>query len=58
MCRSCGTARSYLLTARLVAFETCRKADRGLNIARIDGSDERRLVDLDGDSLRRHPLGT
>jgi Tol biopolymer transport system component len=35
---------------RLVAFDTCRKADRGLNIARIDGSDERRLVDLDGDS--------
>lgn len=35
---------------RLVAFDTCLKADRGLNIARIDGSDERRLVDLDGDS--------
>jgi Tol biopolymer transport system component len=35
---------------QLVAFDTCRKADRGLNIARIDGSDERRLVDLDGDS--------
>jgi Tol biopolymer transport system component len=34
----------------LVAFDTCRKADRGLNVARIDGSDERRLVDLDGDS--------
>ena len=35
---------------RLVAFDTCRKADRGLNLARIDGSDERRVVDLDGDS--------
>ena len=35
---------------RLVAFDTCRKADRGLNIARIDGSDERRLVDLDGET--------
>lgn len=34
---------------RLVAFDTCRKGDRGLNIVRIDGSDERRLVDLDGD---------
>ena len=33
----------------MVAFDTCRKTDRGLNIARIDGSDERRLVDLDGD---------
>ena len=35
---------------RLIAFDTCRKGDRGLHIARIDGSDERRLVDLDGDS--------
>lgn len=35
---------------RLIAFDTCRKSDRGLNIAGIDGSDERRLVDLDGDS--------
>ena len=34
----------------LVAFDTCRKGDRGLNIVRIDGSDERRVVDLDGDS--------
>jgi Tol biopolymer transport system component len=34
----------------LIAFDTCRKGDRGLNVARIDGSDERRLVDLDGDS--------
>ena len=34
---------------RLVAFDTCRNGDRGLNIVRIDGSDERRLVDLDGD---------
>ena len=35
---------------RLIAFDTCRKADRGLHIAHIDGSDERRLVDLDGDT--------
>jgi Tol biopolymer transport system component len=34
----------------LIAFDTCRKGDRGLHVARIDGSDERRLVDLDGDS--------
>jgi hypothetical protein len=34
----------------LIAFDTCRKGDRGINLARIDGSDERRLVDLDVDS--------
>jgi Tol biopolymer transport system component len=32
-----------------LAFDTCRKRDRSLNVARIDGSDERRLVDLGGD---------
>jgi Tol biopolymer transport system component len=35
---------------RLIAFDTCRGADRGLTIARIDGSEERRLVELGGDS--------
>jgi Tol biopolymer transport system component len=34
----------------LLAFDTCRKGDRGLHVARLDGSDERRLVDLDADS--------
>lgn len=32
-----------------LAFDTCRKADRSLNVARIDGTDERRLFDLGGD---------
>lgn len=32
-----------------LAFDTCRPVDRGLNVASIDGSDERRLVDLGGD---------
>jgi Tol biopolymer transport system component len=34
----------------LIAFDTCRKGDRSLHIARIDGSEERRVVELDGDS--------
>ena len=34
----------------LIAFDTCLKSDRALKIARIDGSDERRLVELAGDS--------
>jgi len=34
----------------LVAFDTCGKADRGIDLARVDGSDERRLVDVEGDS--------
>ena len=34
---------------RLIAFDACRKTDRGLYIARLDGSEERRLLDLDGD---------
>ncbi len=33
-----------------IAFDTCRKADRGIEIARLDGSDVRRVVSLDGDS--------
>ena len=33
----------------LIAFDTCKKSDRGLNVMRVDGSDERRLVDLGGD---------
>ena len=32
-----------------LAFDTCLKADRGLNIIGSDGTNERRLVDLAGD---------
>jgi Tol biopolymer transport system component len=34
----------------MVAFDTCRVADRALFVARIDGEEARRLVDLGGDS--------
>ena len=34
----------------MIAFATCRSADRGLHVARIDGTGERRLVDLGDDS--------
>jgi Tol biopolymer transport system component len=32
-----------------IAYDTCRKGDRGLNVARLDGSAMRRVVDLAGD---------
>ena len=34
----------------LIAFDTCNKTNRGLKVIRIDGSEERRLTDLDGES--------
>jgi Tol biopolymer transport system component len=33
-----------------VAFDTCAKTDRGINVARLDGSDVERVVSLSGDS--------
>jgi len=34
----------------LIAFDTCNKTNRGLNVIRIDGTEERRLTDIDGES--------
>lgn len=33
----------------LIAYDTCRKTDRGLKVARLDGSEMRRVVELAGD---------